>query len=246
MTFFNVYDDRERAQAYASLEFPGTYYLAYRDLAEIIAKHLSLPRTALDVGCGTGRSTRFLERLGLATIGVDIAPDMLAEARRRDPTGDYRRIDESSWATFADKSFDLVTAIFTFDNIPTGEQKTALLRAMKRVVADDGAIVAVVSSPEIYVNEWASFTTRDFPENTSAQSGDRVRIVMLDVPDRRPVEDVLWSPEAYASVFRESGLQIVEIRRPLGATNEPFQWVSETAIAPWTIYVLRKVARASH
>jgi SAM-dependent methyltransferase len=242
MTFFNVYDDRERAQAYASLEFPGTYYLAYRDLAEIIAQHLSAPRTALDVGCGTGRSTRFLEQLGLATIGADIASDMLVEARRRDPAGDYRLIDESSWGTIADKSFDLVTAIFTFDNIPTAEQKTALLRQMKRVVADDGVIVAVVSSPEIYVNEWASFTTRDFPENRNALSGDRVRIVMLDVPDRRPVEDVLWSPEAYTTVFRDSGLDSVEIRRPLGAGDEPYQWLSETSIAPWTIYVLRKLA----
>lgn len=240
MTFFNVYDDRERAQAYASLEFPGTYYLAYRDLPEIIAKHLSAPRVALDVGCGTGRSTRFLQRLGLATIGVDIAPDMLAEARRRNPTGDYRRIDESSWGTIADTSFDLVTAIFTFDNIPTAEEKIALLREMKRVVADEGVIVAVVSSPEIYVNEWASFTTRDFPENRNALSGDRVRIVMLDVPDRRPVEDVLWSPAAYDSVFRESGLESIEIRRPLGATHEPYHWVSETSIAPWSIYVLRK------
>jgi hypothetical protein len=30
--FFNVYEDKARAQAYADLEFPGTYYLAYRDL----------------------------------------------------------------------------------------------------------------------------------------------------------------------------------------------------------------------
>ncbi len=30
--FSNVYDDQARAQAYAELEFPGTYFLAYRDL----------------------------------------------------------------------------------------------------------------------------------------------------------------------------------------------------------------------
>ena len=38
MEFTNVYDDAERAEAYAKLEFPGTYYLAYRDLPEIIFK----------------------------------------------------------------------------------------------------------------------------------------------------------------------------------------------------------------
>ena len=34
-TFGNVYEDEERARAYATLEFPGTYYLAFRDLPAI-------------------------------------------------------------------------------------------------------------------------------------------------------------------------------------------------------------------
>jgi hypothetical protein len=31
---FNTYEDTMRASAYAELEFPGTYYLAYRDFPE--------------------------------------------------------------------------------------------------------------------------------------------------------------------------------------------------------------------
>jgi hypothetical protein len=30
--FANCYEDTKRAEAYAKLEFAGTYYLAYRDL----------------------------------------------------------------------------------------------------------------------------------------------------------------------------------------------------------------------
>jgi acetylornithine/succinyldiaminopimelate/putrescine aminotransferase len=56
-------EDKTRAEAYAKLEFPGTYYLAYRDLPEIIRKHVK-ERAAIDFGCGTGRSTRFLQRMG--------------------------------------------------------------------------------------------------------------------------------------------------------------------------------------
>ena len=52
VSFSNVYDDTERAKAYAALEFPGTYYLAYRDLPAIIsqyvAQHVS-GREALDL-----------------------------------------------------------------------------------------------------------------------------------------------------------------------------------------------------
>ena len=43
MSFTNVYDDAQRAEAYATLEFPGTYYLAYRDLPVIIAENLNSP-----------------------------------------------------------------------------------------------------------------------------------------------------------------------------------------------------------
>jgi SAM-dependent methyltransferase len=39
------------------------------------------PRTALDVACGTGLSTRALAELGIAAAGVDVAPAMVARAR---------------------------------------------------------------------------------------------------------------------------------------------------------------------
>jgi hypothetical protein len=128
------------------------------------------------------------------------------------------------------------------DNVPTAETQVTLFRALGRLLAADGRIVSVVSSPEIYVNEWASFTTRDFPENRGARSGDTVRIVMLDVADRRPVEDVLWSDEAYQAVYQEAGLTQVAVYRPLAPADDPGPWVSETTIAPWTIYVLARAA----
>jgi len=53
--FGNVYEDEERARAYATLQFPGTYYLAFRDLPALIRRYNGGSR-ALDFGCGTGRS----------------------------------------------------------------------------------------------------------------------------------------------------------------------------------------------
>jgi SAM-dependent methyltransferase len=237
-SFTNVYDDDARARAYAELAFPGTYYLAYRDLPEIIRAHVRGTR-ALDFGCGAGRSTRFLRDLGFQVIGVDIAPPMLARARELDPAGDYRLVSEHDLVT-QPEGFDLILSAFTFDNVPTGAQKAALLRALGTRLADSGRIVNLVSSPEIYKHEWASFTTRDFPGNAEARSGDRVRIVMLDVPDARPVEDVLWSPEAYAVTYAEAGLTPIATHRPLGKPSDPIPWASETSVAPWIIDVLRR------
>lgn len=236
--FSNVYDDQRRADAYAKLEFPGTYYLAYRDLPAIIREHVR-GTTALDFGCGTGRSTRFLRELGFdPVVGVDIAEQMITQARERDPQGEYRLVPDGDLSALASGSYDLVLAVFTFDNIPTMAKKVALFSSLRRLLASGGRVVTLVSSPEIYVNEWASFSTRDFPENRSAASGDTVRIVMLDVEDKRPVEDVLWTDESYREVYERAGLAPIGTYRPMAQPDEPYSWVSETAIAPWAIYVL--------
>ena len=235
--FSNVYDDAKRADAYAKLEFPGTYYLAFRELPAILREHVR-GRNALDFGCGAGRSTRFLRGLGFEATGVDIAEHMLARARGLDPAGDYRLSPEGRFDGLDLGSYDLVLSAFTFDNVPTMERKVALFLGLKTLLKRGGRIVSVVSSPEIYVHEWASFSTRDYPENRDVKSGGTVRIVMLDVDDRRPVEDIVWSDEDYDEVYRRAGLRTLAKHRPLGLASEPCAWVSETTIAPWVVYVL--------
>ncbi len=235
--FSNVYDDTTRAAAYAALEYPNTYALAFRDLPALIAEHVR-GRRALDFGCGAGRSSRWLEALGFGVVGVDIAAPMLEHARAADPAGDYRLLPDGDLSSLPAGAFDLAFAAFTFDNVPTHARKVALFRGLARTLAPGGRVVTIVSSPDIYLNEWASFSTRDYPENANARSGDTVRIVMLDVGDRRPVEDITWSDEAYDAVYRDAGLATLAKRRPLGRADEPYAWVSETTIAPWVLYVL--------
>ena len=239
MEFTNCYEDARRADAYAKLEFPGTYYLAYRDLPEIITRHVS-GRKALDFGCGTGRSTRFLTRCGFDAIGVDIAGDMIERARETDPHGDYRLVGDGDLGQLKDNSYDLVLSAFTFDNILTMEKKVTIFREIRRVLKDGGRVVSLVSSPEIYTHEWASFSTKDFPKNRSARGGDRVRIIVTDLDDRRPVEDIVCSDEDYREVYKQTGLDVEEVYRPLAREDEPYAWVNETRIAPWVIYVMRK------
>jgi ubiquinone/menaquinone biosynthesis C-methylase UbiE len=236
--FSNVYNDRVRSEAYDRLEFPGTYYLAYRDLPTIIRNHIQ-GRKAIDFGCGTGRSTRFLRQLGFEVVGVDIAEHMLARALKRDPEGEYRLVADGNLGGFAADTYDLVLSAFTFDNIPTMEKKVLLFQSLKRLLNRNGCIVSVVSSPEIYVNEWASFSTKDFPENRKVKSGDKVLIVMLDVADTRPVEDIMWTDQDYHETYKRAGLVPANIYKPLANQTEPYKWVSETTIAPWVIYVLK-------
>ena len=239
MNFENSWGNQTRAESYSKLEFPNTYYLAYRDLPEIISKHVT-GRRAIDFGCGTGRSSRFLKQLGFNVIGIDISNDMLEIARNFDLSGEYELVSNGKYDHLGLNQFDLVQSIFTFDNIPGWENRTNILKGLRDLIKPSGRLICLDSTPELYVNEWASFTTKDFPENRLAKTGDIVLDIMLDVEDRRPVEDIFWSVEDYHKLFNLAGLEIEATYKPMGYSNEPFDWKSEKEIAPWMIFVLKK------
>ncbi len=101
-------------------------------------------------------------------------------------------------------------------------------------------MILLDSTPELYTNEWASFSTKDFPDNWKAKTGDIVCDIMLDVEDKRPVEDIFWTVDDYQELFKRAMLSIESVNKPLGKKDEPFEWVSELKIAPWIIFVLKK------
>lgn len=234
----NVYEDKLRADSYAALEFPGTYFLAYRDIPEIVKKHVN-GYNAIDFGCGAGRSTRFLNKIGFQTTGIDISKDMISKAFDIDPEGDYKVVENANFTCLKNNAYDLVLSMFTFDNIPTIESKIANLESIKRLLKPGGRFINLVSSPKLYKNEWVSFSTKDFPENKIANCGDVVKVIMNDVDDKRPVLDVVCSHEKYMKLFEQSEFELDAVYKPLGRFYEPIQWINETKIAPWVIYVLK-------
>ena len=83
---------QQSADRYALRPNGGTDSLAFRAVSARI-KSLNVTGTALDIGCGSGRSTRLLTSHGLRATGVDVSDAMIGEAQRIDPTGDYRLIE---------------------------------------------------------------------------------------------------------------------------------------------------------
>jgi SAM-dependent methyltransferase len=239
MDFWNSYQDSRRALAYDELGLGGTYYLVFKTLPEILDKYAGKKR-ALDFGCGTGRSTRFLKELGYDTLGIDISEEMVAIARKRDTGGAYRVIVDGDFSSLEGEQFDLILSAFTFDNIPTRDRKTGLFGGLMHLLQPEGVLVNIVSTPEMYTNEWVTFTTRAFPENHNARCGDTVKIITRDYSDDRPVEDIFWPDRDYLSVFKDSGLEQIHSEAPLATGDEGIDWKSETKIPPWRIYVLRR------
>jgi ubiquinone/menaquinone biosynthesis C-methylase UbiE len=235
MDFRNVYNDTGYAAAYADLDWGGTYFLVRRDLPGILERHVT-GRRALDFGCGTGRSSRLLAACGFDVVGVDIAEPMIERARQLDSQGRYLFLPDGDLDQL-DRNFDLVLAAFPFDNIPNSK-KPDVLHSIARRLAPAGRFVNVVSSPEIYSHEWASFSTSEYSANAEARDGDVVRIVTREFA--RPADDVLCGPDSYRTLYERSGLDGVATYQPLGKAEDGPMWVSETQVAPWTIYVLKR------
>ena len=83
------------------------------------------------------------------------------------------------------------------------------------------------------------------PENWHAKTGDIVRDIMLDVEDKRPVEDIFWTIDDYHKLFKKANLSVDSTYKPLGKADEPYSWKSELKIAPWIIFVLSKYDMAA-
>lgn len=107
------------------------------------ARAFGLPasrRRALDFGCGVGRLTQALADHADAVVGLDVAPSMVAHARRYNRHGD--RVDYRVQAAppldgLADRSIDLVYTGRVLQHIDP-EYSRAYIGELARVVAPGG------------------------------------------------------------------------------------------------------------
>lgn len=51
---------------------------------------------------------------------------------------------------------------------------------------------------------------------------------------------IFWTVQDYYKLFGLAKLEVEAAYKPLGYETEPFKWISETRIAPWMIFVLKK------
>lgn len=98
------HDYEKFSKEYSKLGIIDTFYLGFRDIPFFVEKYVK-GKLALDFGCGSGRSTKFLKELGFDTIGVDVNSNMVNQAKQIDSGGRYILINDSP-LPFPDFSFD--------------------------------------------------------------------------------------------------------------------------------------------
>lgn len=101
-------------------------------------------RSALEVGCGSGHFTAWLAQSGLLPIGLDRAPAMLAELRRRQPACPVLLADAHA-LPLRDRAVDLVVFVATLEFLD--DPRGALAEAVR--VARCGVLA-------VALNRWSA------------------------------------------------------------------------------------------
>jgi SAM-dependent methyltransferase len=214
----------------------GTDSLVFR-LLDARFRQLGLDGESLDVGCGAGRSTRFLQSLGLRTVGLDISEAMLDEARRADPDGRYVSYPADTEFPFLDGRFHVILSTWAVLEVATLDALRHLIHESSRVLHPEGAMFVATNTPEFYAHRWVSCDI-NFPENRRPlQSGQLVTAILL--PEGVRVRDRYWSDLDYRQVFSEAGLLVRQVSYPT-APHDEAGWFEETEVPPHVIYELVK------
>jgi SAM-dependent methyltransferase len=130
--------------------------------------------TILDVGCGTGATTGFLERYGEVT-GVDISPLAVKHGREQGRT--RLCLADGGQLPFVEGSFDLVTALDLLEHL---ENESMGLREMWRVLKGGGRLLAVVPAFPLLWSDFDEFSGH-YRRYTSGQLRETIELAGFDI-----------------------------------------------------------------
>lgn len=113
------------------------------ELAGFLAGLGMLPRSAVDLGCGTGGDAVYLAQRGIETTGLDLSPNALELARERAQRNDVHVtwvVGDVLALPFDDASFELVTDRGCLHHVPHVDQPR-YAREVARVLVPGGRLL---------------------------------------------------------------------------------------------------------
>jgi len=226
---YSNYDD------YARRGMDNTDYLAFRHVRDL---DVLRNKVILDLGCGAGRSSRFLKDLDNDVTGIDISLSAIERSSLIDPEGKYLHISRTEPLPFVDGAFDAVFSSWMV--LEEGDDAVLLntLRECNRVLSDTGIAVIITNTPEFYCGDWLSCDVNHEENTPPLISGQKVRVTL--VPEGQVLEDYYRSDEHYRTLFKKSGFVVERSDHPMGRGDDPVEWRDELDKPPYVVYTLRK------
>lgn len=178
---------------------PIPVYLRFPPLGEAEIVDAAVPRAAaiLELGCGVGRITHELLRLGHQVVAVDESQEMLAHVAGAETMA--ARIEELDLA----RQFDCVLLASHLVNTADDAQRSAFLRTCARHVGDDGVVLIERHPPEWRPEPGVRGT---IGEVTIALENVRVDPPLVAATVRYAVDGETWRHPFVARLFDDDDL----------------------------------------
>jgi 2-polyprenyl-3-methyl-5-hydroxy-6-metoxy-1,4-benzoquinol methylase len=183
--------------AVCSYGMPG-FYNAYIHLVQLLALRSWLrvpPGTRiLEVGCGVGRWGRRMARRGARVTGIDLAPQMIEEARRRaerDGVAGLCRFLVADLAALAlEERFERILGVTVLQHILDRARFEAAVERLSRHLAPGGRLILLEAAPSRRMARCDSsvFVAREVEAYRSAFAGAGLRCIALRGVDPVPLK----------------------------------------------------------
>ncbi|SFP97564.1 Methyltransferase domain-containing protein [Amycolatopsis arida] len=158
-------------------------------------------RTALDVGCGTGRFARRLAATGLTVDALDVAPDMVEAARALGSPGPGTiryRVQDVSRAELPAGRYDVVSCLAALHHMPF-----ATVAALRTVLAPGGVLAVLGLGRPSTAGDWTTWIAA-MPVNLAARAVVAAGERLNGGPDPLPHPPIRDTTMTMAEIRRES------------------------------------------
>jgi len=184
------------------------------------------PRRLLEVGCGMGQfAAAVAERTDAEVVATDLSPRMVELASSR---GLDARVANVEALPFADAEFDCAAANWMLYHVPDVDRALGELR---RVLGDDGTLVATTIGAEHMADVWELVGFRVPLREFSRENGEEQLRRHFAKVERQDVDATLVFPdEAAVHRYVESTVFGDAVTRPLPSVEAPFRSRTRTTV----------------
>jgi SAM-dependent methyltransferase len=126
-----------------------------RVMLDWLAQKVDGRRPICDMGCGPGQIARYLHSRGINACGVDLSPEMVAQAQRLNPGIPFRHGDMLTLDGIGDGAYGGIAAFYSIIHIAR-EDIARVLLTLKRVLKPGGAILLAfhLGDETVHMDEW--------------------------------------------------------------------------------------------
>ena len=154
----------------------------HQQIKQTLKKIIKAGMKVLDIGCGTGISSKFMGELGAEIIGVDISDELIKFAMNESAHQNVKYIVEDATQINLQMSFDAITIIDSMEHIPR-EKIEDFVKSVYRHASKKSII---------YLN---------IPD------GRYQRYIKMNHPEKHQIVDEDYDPDILISMFQKIGFQ---------------------------------------